>query len=182
MLRIFKTLTGEEVTNKLMHGRKIDRAIFSPDDTKILLRTGSSSTISDVKSGNIIGEPINHKNDYEDCSFAEKGKHIIAISGQSISIFDASTGKLTAGPITRECDITEAALSSDGTRLVICNHWQILEILDVQSGDVIVTLMDSPEGVRLLLNGNRVIIDDEGSITIGDVASLSTIHPFNHHH
>lgn len=190
-LRIFKTLTGEEVTNKLTHGQEIDKAIFSSDNTKILLQTGSSSTLADVESGNIIGEPINH----EHCFFLANGKHItaenkngisifyggqefwsfapsepcsfaanghlIVISGHSTSIFDASTGKLTAGPITTGYGISNAALSLDGTRLVIWTY-QKLEVLDIPSGDVIATIARIDEGSFIRLSPDgNRVIEDK---------------------
>ena len=175
-LGIFMILTGEEVTNKLTHGRPADGAIFSPDNTKVLLQTGSRATLSDVESGNIIGEPVNHGYSSKDFSFAANGRHVIATNRNSISIFDASTGKLTAGPIIREYIIDGAALSFDGTRLVIWNFNNV-EVLDIQSGDVInIPTGASKRGCFISPDGNRVIVDDRGSITIYDVALSSTSH------
>src|ERR1700720_2750664 len=58
-LRIVNTMTGEDITSKYGDGREMHNAIFSMDDTRVLIRTQDwMCGLFDIDSGNIIGETI----------------------------------------------------------------------------------------------------------------------------
>ena len=174
--RIVNAMTGEDVTSKYSDGREITEAIFSRDDTRVLIRTKATngltdSVLHDVDSGNVIAHL-----GAEWTSFAADGKHLIAQNGSSKSILDLSTGMLAFGPFEIGSSTPFVDLSFDGTRFLVIRDGKSA-VMDLQSGQVIATWDWSPFSSDVLSSdGTRVIRKEQSSIIIFNVASCSSNH------
>jgi WD40 repeat protein len=192
---IIYAITGDDVTQKYTHGRIIKEAVFSPDNTRVfcLYHDDSHVTILDVHSGSIVGDSVNVDYDRRGkfrprIAFSPMGKRLVVLKGKSATIYNVDTGKLMHGPFERGYKIEGADLSIEETRLLLWDDWEVFEVLDVPSGNIVATgkrntkgthsHLISPHGDHVITYNSLVdeeyIVDEEDMvITIFNVKLLS---------
>jgi WD40 repeat protein len=182
--KIVNAITGEDVTYKYTHGQVIQSLEVSPDKMSMACRYDDYVIrISDVHSGNIVGDPIMF--DFDCMSFSANGRRLVVARTRDVAIYDVETGKLLYGPLEWAYDesyIKPAGveLSRDETRLVVWTRDGSFRVLDVQCAKVIApvtrgNLWDC-NWCAMSFDGTSIVRYDGWEVTVFDVNLLPAPH------
>jgi hypothetical protein len=142
--KVVNAITGEDITYKCTHGQAIWQLKVLPDNMSLACQYDDYVIrISDVHSGNIIGNPIMF--DFGCMSFSANSRRLIVARTRDVAIYNVETGKLLCGPLEwayNESYIEPARveLSCDETHLVVWTRHGSFRVLDVQCEKVIATV------------------------------------------
>jgi WD40 repeat protein len=185
--KIVNAITGEDVTNKYTHGQVILQLKVSLDNTSLACRYDDNVIrMSNVHSGNIIGNPIMFDSDC--MSFSINSRRLIVARAQDIAIYDVETGRLLHGPLEWAYDESYqpkpkprgVELSCDETRLVVWTSDGDFYVLDGQCAKVIATSTPGKSGYcdwcAISFDGTSVLRCSDQGVTVFDVNLLPAPH------
>jgi WD40 repeat protein len=177
--KLVHAMTGEDVTNKYIHGQTISEICISPNHSRLACKYHDNFfRILDADSGDMIGNPIPF--DSGCLSFSCKGRRLVVATVLVISIYDANTGQLLHGPLHGAYDnVAGVELSPDETRLVV---WRcppsaqpdVFMVLDVQNAKVIAIAKENcyTVGCAISCDSSCIIARKDRGATFFNIASM----------
>ena len=110
-VQLWDAASGHKIGPPLEGPSPVEVAMFSPDGSRVLIRSGKSAQIWDTKSFSKVGKSLQNddKIDYE--SFSWDGKLVATVAGKMVTVWDASTGQIVGKPLIHPDYVTSVDFS-----------------------------------------------------------------------
>jgi WD40 repeat protein len=152
----------------------------SPDGKQIVVtggeRHGGDLKIFDIASGRVVHTLSENGGPFLHAIFSPDGKWVAGSGFEMIKIWDTASGKLIRTidgmsrlAMERVAIISSLAISSDGTRLAAGNSQGTIQLLEVSSGRLLVTLsghVGSVDSVAFSPDGSRIVTTARDALRI----------------
>jgi hypothetical protein len=179
------------------HREPVNSAAFSPDGTRIVTASGSSSSLLlftdyhspstdftarvwDAKTGVTLATLSGHADMLESAMFSPDGTRIVTASrDKTARVWDAKTGAALATLSGHTNVVRSAAFSPDGARIVTASWDDTARLWDAKTGAVIATLLKAGgytsrvEGAAFSPDGTRVVTTSDGTVDLWDVGTCT---------
>jgi WD40 repeat protein len=109
----------------MRHDSKVNSAVFSPDDTRILSIAVRTAYLWDGATGASLGQPMLHDGAVRSAIFSRDGKRLATACGNYAQVWDAATGAPLGPPIKHDHSVNDLAFSSDGKNLVTVSRSEV---------------------------------------------------------
>jgi len=190
-LKIWDAATGQDVRTFKSHTGAVHSVAISPDGKRVVSGGADMKVrIWDTDAAPKLSTFQGHTQKVSCVSVTADGKRIVTGShDKTVKFWDAHTGQKVR-TLGGQSPIAGAAVSHDGKRIVGYSFDQTLTVWDADTGQQLPALkawtapllrkgLQLPEiitGVALSADGNRVIVDARGKVTIWDTDTGREIH------
>jgi WD40 repeat protein len=137
---LFKAM-NRQYQGVLQHENEVKSAVFSPNGTRLLTRSGNFVYLWDMETRQLLHCLKGHKHDVTSTAFSADGKRIVTASMDNTArLWDAATGKEVLTLHGHESYVTSAALSADGRRIVTASTDSTARLWDTNTGKELAVL------------------------------------------
>jgi WD40 repeat protein len=145
--QIFRSATGESISEPMRHTQHIFDASFNPAGYIMATASGAFTEHGDgfmqiwnAKTGNPITLPIKTEHQGENISvqFSQNGKLILSCTTTTSRVFNAITGESISPTIKYKNNIISAGFSPDGNAIIIGLDNYTTRVMDVESGKALI--------------------------------------------
>jgi len=96
-----------------------DNASLSPDERWLAVTSGSMARVLDVRTGQPISPPVQHKNTISTTQFSPDGHWLATASwDKTAQVWDVHTGKPISSPLPHDSEVESLVFSPDGRQLL----------------------------------------------------------------
>lgn len=107
---------------------------FSPDGQFVVIPSGATAQIFDARTGQPVGEPVQHKDRVAYSAFSPNGKQFLTASyDKTAQRWDLDSRKALGEPMRHDAAVTSARFSPDGQLVVTASSATAL-VWDTQTG------------------------------------------------
>jgi len=138
-VKLWDVSTGLKLLDLKGHEYKITKAIFSPDDKKIITVSEffEPAFLWDAGTGNLIAKLTGHKELIESVSFSPDGSKIVTSSRDGTAkIWDAKSGDLLFDLNKHRGEVSFADFSPDGKYIATASEDETIKIWTAQNGNL----------------------------------------------
>ncbi|KAF7973389.1 hypothetical protein HWV62_15166, partial [Athelia sp. TMB] len=137
-VRVWDTLTGQEILPPLRHNDGVSSVAFSPDGSKIVSGSYDGTTcVWDAFSGKMALPPIRgHEKTFTYAAFSPDGCKIVSGSGSTIRMLDTLTGQDVSRPMQGfEGHVICVAFSPKEPKIISAASDKVIRVWDTLTGN-----------------------------------------------
>ncbi len=143
------------------HEPDVNKAVFSPDGTRLLTASGRQALVWDMKTGQLLLTLLGHEDTANSAAYSADGTRIVTASeDKTARVWDAQTGQAIRTLQGHEHVVWSAAYSPDGTQIVTASGDKTACVWDAQTGQAIRALLGHESSVRSAAyspDGTRIV-------------------------
>jgi WD40 repeat protein len=165
-LRLWDTTTGVEILK--LENRYVARCIdFSRDGKRIASSSGSSVTVWDTVTGQLVNTLSGHTKEVYDVAFSPDGMELVSGSyDMTLKTWDLRTGRERATLNGHRGEVECLAFSPDGTRIISGSRDETLRVWDSTTGHELLSLEHTGRitDVAFTPDGGTIVGIDSGRV------------------
>jgi WD40 repeat protein len=150
-------------------------AMYSPDFSMILGKSGDKIILWDAYTGAVIREMENTSWDTVPAAFSPDGSMILVRENNSLKLYDTAAGRRLRTLFEHPYTVTSAAFSSDGTRIISASYDRTIRLWDTAEGRQIKSFSGQPNSITSVTfaSGDEHIlfVSEDGFITLFDISA-----------
>lgn len=171
----------------MVHGDQVQHLEYSPDGTRLASASlwGGTAKLWDAKTGNAIGDTIQHQSPIHRIQFNPDGTLLATASHDSTAaLWNTDTATASGVPFQHQGKVFDLAFSPDGRHLATASEDSYVRVWNVKTGQAVGsplphggpvrTLAYSPKGKWLATGSN------DQTVVIWDAASLAKVKVIPH--
>ncbi len=177
--QVWDVASGKAGAEPMRHSKKIERATFSPDGSRVLTASADGTArIWDASTGKAITDPLEHGSPVTFAAFSPDGSRVVTLGNdRTARVWDARGGKRIAGPLLHKKPVLFASFSGDGRHLVTCggagmdSHRGEFAVWDLPGVDKVAPLRPAQTprhvGSTEVVNRWAVLLNEKHLVTAG---------------
>lgn len=132
--QVYNGLTFEPLSEPIRHEKRIESAVFSPDDQYIVTASWDNNAIVwDAISNIIIGGPYKHHFNVNFVRFSPDSKNILTISFDSTKVWNVKKNRLAQRYFNHNQSVNYADFNQDGSLILTASNDKTVKIWEPKS-------------------------------------------------
>ncbi len=179
-VRLWNAVTGQPAGVPLPHAARVNRAVFSPDGTRVLTACDDGvARLWNWKTGEEVEPVLRHAGSVQDAQFSGDGRRIVtACADGTARVWDAATGQPLGALLRHGRRVERAEFSPDGREVATASADGTARIWDATTGAATSPPLKHPAGVhvaRFSHDGRRLVTACYSAGWAGDSSAFAQV-------